>query len=304
MNEKLLDARNNSVELRLGAEDITFAGGFGNCLAKYNLQTLRVVFDKEFIRAFYSKPNNRIDAELRAISLCEAKQLREIGSWFDVLLKWYILLSVNLDYSKEEFQQFVEKYHESTYHVRWKLDSPIYEGTEEFLKFPSVYARHSAHERIDDFIEYHESANPANLTLRNGIIYNTKLGMGWKANSHVVTPEMVNDLSNLIRIIDCQDFAYNETFAYRIHLLGVTLDFLLDDLLLDVKTTSSATLSLAYYDQLVSYFMRFLLLKNHFFVSDLFIQSIGVYFARYGYLYKVPVEQVIDIQKVESFIYG
>jgi hypothetical protein len=249
----------------------------------------------------------RIIAELKVKPSCKSHRCQEVGSWFDVLLKWYILLNKTLGLEPSDIRKFLEGFYQTPYGVRWKLDDPTLEGDprkcQQLAKLPGKL--HPVHDSWDVFLDYFDNLAPSNLHMtENGIVFSQGLGCGWKKDSNLLTSEMVTDLLRLIDCVDHTTLTYDDLFVYRMHLLGNTIDFLLDDLLVDAKVTTSSTLKWSYFDQLVSYYIRFYLLKRHYAISDVDIQYMGIYFARHGYLYKIPVDQIVDIEQVDKFAYG
>jgi hypothetical protein len=84
---------------------------------------------------------------------------------------------------------------------------------------------------------------------------------------------------------------------------GADADLVIDSTLIDVKTTIELKLTRQYYNQLICYYMLYLIggMDNH---SDLKLDRLGIYFSRYDYLWTFPIGQVGNEQDFEKAISG
>ncbi|OQY42787.1 MAG: hypothetical protein B6242_15805 [Anaerolineaceae bacterium 4572_78] len=259
------DFRLNYITIYLEGSDISFKGGLQKfILNRYNdFCNVHLIMKKEFTRGFYVKPDYKMPAKLQAEPTCELHQLREVGSWFDVLLKWYLVLNKKVNFDSNKMRQFLEKFKQSPYHLRYRLDSSAFDGTYQQYqqlkkmfnncdyRMPEAVPSRGFKRTLARFVSYHEDMDPANLYegkyenewVALNLIRNAKIGVGFKKGSHIFTPEMADDLLNLFALVDINELTYENLFLYRFHLLGNTIDFLLDETLIDVKVTVSSTSS-------------------------------------------------------------
>lgn len=127
-------------------------------------------------------------------------------------------------------------------------------------------------------------------------------------NLQVIDNEDVADLRNLINIVQPNVFRtqgrvlLNPEFGPGTLLVkGADADLILDDLLIDIKTTKNLTLERKSFDQLLGYYVLSLIERR--FEPDIEpITRLGIYFSRYAYLYEFPVDQVINPKTFPQFL--
>lgn len=136
-----------------------------------------------------------------------------------------------------------------------------------------------------------------------------RAGSGVIREEHLIRVDEldVQDLRELIAIVPESSFKaqhaciLNPAFGWGSHLVGgADADLILDDLLIEIKTTKYLKLDRSYVDQMIGYQVLLKLggicgyLSRDFQADDYELTQIGVYFARHGYLHKIPVGDVID----------
>lgn len=122
-----------------------------------------------------------------------------------------------------------------------------------------------------------------------------------------VDPLDVEDLKALISVVPKQEFTaiqtsvLNPSFGWASQLVGgADADVIIDDTLIEIKTTKYLTLDRSYIDQLIGYYVLLKLngisscVPSAFKAKEYELNYIGVYFARHGYFYKVPINDVIE----------
>jgi len=120
------------------------------------------------------------------------------------------------------------------------------------------------------------------------------------------SPKDALDLRALLALIDERTFTttriciLNPSFGAASMLVGgADADLVLDDALVDIKTTKEPRLDIRDFYQLIGYY---LLQGLDGITSDKAetrtheIKSVGIYFSRYGYLWKVAVDEVLPSQ--------
>jgi hypothetical protein len=119
----------------------------------------------------------------------------------------------------------------------------------------------------------------------------------------------IADLKNLIlnvgpRLFKAKEICVlNPTFGEASVLVGgADGDLLIDNMLIDIKTTKDLGFRRDIFNQLVGYYI----LSEIGGITDVpvkpKIENLGVYYSRYATLYTVPVENVIDKTNLPSFI--
>jgi hypothetical protein len=129
-----------------------------------------------------------------------------------------------------------------------------------------------------------------------------------------VDPLDIEDLKALTSIVPIHEFTalqtclLNPSFGSASQLVGgADADVIIDDTLVEVKTTKYLTLDRSYIDQLIGYHLLLKLngisscLPTDFNADEYELNHIGVYFARHGYFYRVPISEVIDPNALPAF---
>ncbi len=127
-------------------------------------------------------------------------------------------------------------------------------------------------------------------------------------NIGVVDRGDIEDLRNLIKLVNPTEFQsknciLNPTFGDASFLVGgADMDVLLGDTLIDIKTTKFLELKRDHFNQIIGYYILFLLggIDNAPKIKK--IESIGIYYSRHGLLYKVPIKEVVKSCDLQEFI--
>ncbi|MEJ2248838.1 MAG: hypothetical protein P8Y70_06520 [Candidatus Lokiarchaeota archaeon] len=78
------------------------------------------------------------------------------------------------------------------------------------------------------------------------------------------------------------------------HLPGAEPDLIINDLMIDVKTTIDSKFKREFLNQLLGYYIYYRLFGLKGYPPDKQIKRIGIYFSRYGYLSEYNVEDIIN----------
>ena len=124
-----------------------------------------------------------------------------------------------------------------------------------------------------------------------------------------VQDEDIEDLRKLLSIVDPKLFKaqhlcmLNPTFGEASHLVGgADADLLIDDLLIDVKTTRKLDFQTTFFHQLMAY----VVLHEIAGVGDLKpkppVTKAGIYFARHAHLHVFQLDAVIDQDSFPEFV--
>jgi len=119
--------------------------------------------------------------------------------------------------------------------------------------------------------------------------------------------EDVNDLKNLISIVDNSLFeskffcSLNPIFGNASVLVdGADADLIIDDTLIDIKTTKNLKFEREYYNQLIGYYI--LSKIGHIDGLNNKIKKVGIYFSRHGIFHSIPVSQIEENPQFNSFV--
>ncbi|SFG01213.1 hypothetical protein SAMN04488063_1125 [Halopelagius inordinatus] len=160
-----------------------------------------------------------------------------------------------------------------------------------------------------------------------GVVKSALINAGWKPNETVhswidrnafeedVLDEM-NDLFSLLREKEwtCGETVFEKpSFGNYLHILRGEGDFIVDDLLIDIKTTKNPTFTKAFWRQLLMYYVvndvqrlihesEWRSSKEPFEGKYPEINRVGIYFARFGELKTINMSDVInDRNQYEEF---
>lgn len=117
--------------------------------------------------------------------------------------------------------------------------------------------------------------------------------------------EIMWDLEEMINIVDLKNFkAKKKCYLNPVFGAGFTLcsdgDLILDDTLIDIKTTRKDKLQRVDFNQLLGYYLLSLISGPNGSPPSSPIKKIGIYFARYGVLWKMPLEDLGNEEKFDE----
>lgn len=118
----------------------------------------------------------------------------------------------------------------------------------------------------------------------------------------------IKDLKALYSLINHNDFkVYNKcylnpTFGRGSALVGgADADVILDDTLIDIKVTKHLKLERDYLNQIFGYYILALIGGINLKPERKQIKNIGIYFARHGLLWKMPISEFATFKKISEF---
>jgi hypothetical protein len=118
----------------------------------------------------------------------------------------------------------------------------------------------------------------------------------------------IKDLQNLYRVINKNNFKVkgicflNPTFGKGSLLVGgADADLVLDDTLIELKVVMKLAIKRSYFNQLIGYYLLSLLGGINKDPDMKPIQKVGIYFARYGYLWVCPINELAPKDKMDKF---
>lgn len=244
----------------------------------------------EFVNTFKFEPP-KLSAEIKAPPQTQNYSL--VGTAFDYLLRFHI-----------------ERLNPNSIIRKWVAEDAV-----ELTKIrPEIYEKLKA---VLDTTKKVHRLFLENGTLTKSIIASAivlaRLDLIYRAgrldpNLFEIDDGDVADLKNLISIVDYSVFksnkvsALNPTFGDASHLVGgADADFIIDDMLIDIKTTKNLKFDRDYYNQLVGYYILSKL-GGIDGLNDHKIKKIGIYFSRHGILHSVPVSDIENNSMLSDFI--
>lgn len=118
----------------------------------------------------------------------------------------------------------------------------------------------------------------------------------------------VQDLRNLISLVKPETFKaketcfLNPTFGYGSQLVGgADADLIVDDILVDIKTTKFLLFTQEQYNQLIGYYILSKLGKINE-SEDIPISKIGIYFSRHGILHTISAKEIEEHPNFTKFV--
>jgi len=128
-------------------------------------------------------------------------------------------------------------------------------------------------------------------------------------NIGTVDDRDISDLRKLISIVEPKNFKAVElclldpTFGKASALVGgADVDLVIDDMMIDIKTTKKFELQRDYFNQLIGYYILYRIGGIDGMPPKHEIRRIGIYFSRHGYLYLIDVHDVINQDTFSKFI--
>ena len=127
-------------------------------------------------------------------------------------------------------------------------------------------------------------------------------------NLGVIDNEDVKDLRCLISNVKLSNFKaekaclLNPTFCGESIVGGADADLVIDNSLIDVKTTKDLRLSRDNFNQLIGYYILYKIAGINQYGEDLEIKRLGVYSSRYGALFTLPTDTILKSVDIEEFI--
>ncbi|MBW8012513.1 MAG: hypothetical protein FVQ83_14955 [Chloroflexi bacterium] len=128
-------------------------------------------------------------------------------------------------------------------------------------------------------------------------------------NIGTVHNEDVADLRNLVSIVNPEMFRarelclLNPTFGEGSKLVGgADVDLVIDDTIIDIKTTKKLEFQRKYFDQLIGYYVLHEIAGVGKLRPKPEIANVAIYFSRHEYLYVLELGEIIDKQTFPDFV--
>jgi hypothetical protein len=236
---------------------------------------------KERLSNEYDLPAMKCSCQLKVQP--RTKKYSLVGTAFDYLLRFWI---------KRNNPQAEAK--------GWVAETAV-EITLPMLGMPVTVmktAKRILRESKQTYMEYLETGDVTNEVIRT-TVFLAQLDPIYRAlyvdpNLGTVELSVIDELKELLSLVDPKYFlakkycALNPTFGDASSLVGgADADLIIDDILIDIKTTQSGKLDIGQFHQLIGYYIL-----NHIGAisgkHDIRINRLGVYYSRYGELLTFP----------------
>ena len=278
-------------------------------LSDKNNQPLRDKFKTEFLR-----PEFKLQAELKAPPL--TTNYTVVGTAFDYLLRFYL-----------------QRLNKDTFEDRgsWVADSAFRTLTEFTLprkgKQVATGFRQDKIYKTKDLLkivvdQYAQTKSNHSKFLKDGnvtdelvanTLYLAKLDVYARAgiidqNFDFHHPDDIADIKAMLSLIDNDKFTaktkcyFNPTFGAGSAIVGgADADLIIDNTLIDIKATKNLKLDRDHLNQTLGYYILSLIGGVNLKPYARPIENIGIYFARHGELWTVPISSFGDSQKFSDF---
>jgi len=272
--------------------------------------SLKTFLDNKDVRARFSdefyKPRFSIKREILAQPITKHYSL--VGTAFDYLLRFYVKL-INPEAITKEWVAKLSVDRMRQLRVALNPQKGLISIDENLLKRADDMLSKSS-KAYSDYIKTGKITND----LVKCTIFLAQLDTYFRAgiiddNFGITDDGDIVDLSKLISLVSLDTFKakdlclLNPTFGEASELIGgADADLIIDDTLIDIKTTSKLEFKVEHFNEVIGYYT---LLKIGGIPNAPFepkIENLGFYYSRYAELYKFPVTEAISLHKYPSFM--
>ncbi len=246
----------------------------------------------------FPMPSLDVTRELAAPPLTENYSM--VGTAFDYLLRFYI-----------------ERLNPKAVTRKWVAEEALFgdEGLDDILfyprKFKDLVAKANA-----DYNKYLLKGVMSSSLLRSvlclaqlEVFYRRDVDDSYFAKVGKVDRKDFQDLRRLISLVQSKVFrakkacVLNPTFGRASELVGgADCDLVIDDTLIEIKTTKHFEVKREYFDQLVGYYTLFRIGGIKGLPKGHSIKRLGIYFSRHGYLWLVKIGDFVKGGQFSKFI--
>jgi hypothetical protein len=253
---------------------------------------------RQRFKAEFTMPPFAVAREMVAPPLTENYSL--VGTAFDYLLRFY-----------------VERLNPKAVTGRWVAEEILFGdgGAEDALFYPRKFKELVA-KANQDYNKYLLDGVMSSKLLRSviclaqmDVFYRRDVGDSYIAKVGKVSRKDFQDLRNLIALAQPEVFKANQacvlnpTFGRGSSLVGgADCDLVIDDTLIDIKTTKYFKLERGYFNQLVGYYTLFRIGGIKGLPKGHSIKRLGIYFARHGYLWVINVVDILNENQFSKFL--
>ncbi len=243
-------------------------------------------------------PSLGFSKDLAAPPLTENYSL--VGTAFDYLLRFYI-----------------ERLNPKAVTRKWVAEEVLFgdEGVEDALFYPRKFKELVAKANAD-YSKYLGDGVVSSKLLRSvlclaqmEVCYRRDVDDSYIAKVGKVDQKDYQDLQQLIALVQPENFkakaacVLNPTFGRASQLVGgADCDLVIDDSLIEIKTTKHFEVKREYFDQLIGYYTLFRIGGVKGLAKGQLIKRLGIYFSRHGYLWLVKVADIVEEKRFSKFM--
>lgn len=251
--------------------------------------------DKELrdkIKTTFLRP--KLDKSRKLLAEPQTKKYGLVGTAFDYILRFYLeKLNDTQDSPKiwvaEKTLERI-KFNEEKYKIGIELVDNVKELRKEFLATGNISKELIKHTLQMSYLDPVFRAG-------QGIDY-----IGVSADE-----EDIEDIKNLLSLIEDDTFKAsnvcisNPTFGKASRLVGgADADIIIDNMLIDIKTTKNLEFTLNYFCQIIGYLLLQRIGGIDGEKQKIEINKLGIYYSRFGYLFTIDVKTIIDSSSLQE----
>ena len=278
-------------------------------LSSKSNQELRDRFKTDFLRPAFS-----LQAELKAPPL--TNNYGTVGTAFDYLLRFYLQHHNKNTFVQREHWVADHSYRMLTNGLSKKANSKIATGFHQDKVFKAKdLLKIITDQYAQTKVNYTQFISNGLITddLISNTIFLAKLDAYFRAgiidqNFDNHNPDDIQDLKGIISLVDKKHFTandkcyFNPTFGDGSMIVGgADADLIIDNTLIDIKATKHLKLEREHLNQVLGYYILSLIGGVNENPHDRPIENIGIYFARHGQLWTIPLIHFGNQQKFEDF---
>jgi len=246
---------------------------------------------RESFKREFEKPSIKLYAELLAPPLTKHYWL--VGTAFDYLLRFYI---------KYQNPEAVETRWVSEYTLSSLQDNEIYRKVDKIIRD----AKKNYSEFIKNGIMSYSLFKSVLLLAQVDAIYRAGI---IDETLGKIDEDDIEDLQNLISLVKPKMFKSKEVcllnpeFGEASQIVGgADCDLVIDETLIEIKTTKKIELTQDYFNQLLGYYILYKIGGINGLSSKHEVKRLGIYFSRFAYLYTIEVQNIINKNTFPDFI--
>ena len=246
----------------------------------------------------FPKPSFKLDAKILAPPLTRHYSL--IGTAFDYLMRFYlkylnpesIVSTWVAELAVERLRRHPEYFIIRKAHTPDNIERTLVKADNIIRRAKAVSSTYlQAGNMTDELLESAIYLAQLDPIFRAGVI---------DPNIGIADKEDVKDLRNLISVVDAKIFeseqvcVLNPTFGEASHLVGgADCDLLIDDTLIDIKTTKALEIKRDHFNQLIGYYILSTIGGIDGIPSGV-VRNLGIYLSRYSVLHTIPVTRLTE----------
>ena len=277
---------------------------------------------KDAFKREFKKPRLKLQGELLAPPLTNHYGL--VGTAFDYLLRFYIK-RINPNAIEQHWVSEASLHLLEMAHLHDLLEipevSPVIQKLKEKITENPTLSDPIVYKKVKEIIQYSKKVRDEFIKtgkmssdLYKAVLLLAQVDVIYRAgvvdeNLGNVDEKDIEDLKNLISVAKPEYFKakkiciLNPTFGIASQLVGgADCDLVIDDAIIDIKTTKKLDLTRNYFDQLIGYYILYKIGGIDGMPSNCEIKKLGIYFSRYAYLLFIDVRDIIREDTFPNFV--